>query len=90
MSNLTDNIKSSLREVYRFPQNLEDMSNYLNGCVILTRFEAELRNTIKNMSSSFEGCGNFYKNVAIPSDCIDMSRSFKSSGIKGTMYIPEK
>ena len=24
MSNLTDNIKTSLREVYRFPQNLID------------------------------------------------------------------
>ena len=90
MSNLTDNIKSSLREVYRFPQNLEDVSNCFNGCVNLTKFEAELPNTIKNMSSSFEGCGNFYKNVAIPSDCIDMSRSFKGAGIKGSINIPDK
>lgn len=90
MSNLTDNIKSSLREVYRFPQNLVDVSNCFNGCVNLTKFEAELPNTIKNMSSSFEGCGNFYKNVAIPSDCIDMSRSFKGAGIKGSINIPDK
>lgn len=90
MSNLTDNIKSSLREVYRFPKNLEDVSNCFNGCVNLTKFEAELPNTIKNMSSSFEGCGNFYKNVAIPSDCIDMSRSFKGAGIKGSINIPDK
>lgn len=90
MSNLTDNIKSSLREVYRFPQNLVDVSNCFNGCVNLTKFEAELPNTIKNMSSSFEGCGNFYKNVAIPTDCIDMSRSFKGAGIKGSINIPDK
>lgn len=90
MSNLTDNIKSSLREVYRFPQNLVDVSNCFNGCVNLTKFEAELPNTIKNMSSSFEGCGNFYKNVAIPSNCIDMSKSFKGAGIKGIINIPDK
>ena len=90
MSNLTDNIKDSLREVYRFPQNLVDVSNCFNGCVNLTKFEAELPNSIKNMSSSFEGCGNFYKNVAIPSNCIDMSRSFKGSGLKGSINIPDK
>jgi hypothetical protein len=90
MTHLTNNIKDSLREVYRFPQNLIDISNCFNGCVNLSKFEAELPDTIQNMSSSFEGCGNFNKNVAIPSNCIDMSKSFKGTNVKGNIEIPNK
>lgn len=89
MTNLTKDIKDSLKEVYRFPQNLVDISNCFNGCSNFIELKAELPNSIKNMSSSFEGCSNFSKNIAIPLNCQDMSNSFKGTNIKGNINIPK-
>lgn len=91
MTNLTNSniVKNQLQEVYRMPENLIDINGCFKDCKNFTTFQATIPESVKYMSSSFEGCVNFYQNISIPNACIDMTRGFKNSNIKGTVYIPE-
>ena len=91
MTNLTDSnvVKEQLQKVYRLPNGLIDINGCFQNCLNFVSLEAEIPNSVKYMSSSFEGCEKFFKNISIPEECIDMTKSFKGSGVKGTITIPK-
>lgn len=90
MCNLTVNIKGSLKEVYRLPNDLKNISNCFNNCANLSVFNANIPNSVENMSNSFKSCKNLFKNISIPSNCINMAYAFSNVPANGTKFIPNK
>lgn len=90
MCNLTVSIKGSLKEVYRFPKELKNISNCFNNCANLSVFNANIPNSIENMSNSFNSCKNLFKDISIPSNCTNMAYAFSNVPASGTRIIPRK
>lgn len=90
MCNLTVSIKGSLKEVYRLPNDLKNISNCFNNCTNLSVFNANIPNSVENMSNSFKSCKNLFKNISIPSNCINMAYAFSNVPANGTKFIPNK
>lgn len=90
MCNLTVSIKGSLKEVYRFPNELKNISNCFNNCANLSVFNANIPNSIEDMSNSFNSCKNLFKDISIPSNCTNMAYAFSNVPASGTRIIPNK